>query len=111
MTGLDRNGRAPFPQKFPNLALMLRIANRRRVGNPEVDLKPTIALVPELSGPVRDPVGGCGQGPEPAHAACICHRACEAGGAGAGHWRLQYWHPQAETSAEPGGALSRTEPW
>jgi hypothetical protein len=78
------------------------------VGNPQVDLKLTIALAPELSDPVCDPVGGCGQRPEPAHAAFICHRTCEAGGAGAGHRRLQYWHPQAETSAESGGALSHT---
>ena len=87
---------------------MLEIANRRRVRDPQVDLIPTIAPVPELPDPVGDPVGRCGQRAEPAHAARICHRACEAGGAGAGHRRLQYWHPQAETSAESDGALSRT---
>src|SRR5689334_931613 len=40
------SGNSPLPQKFPHLALMLGIANRRRVGDPQVDLKSAIALVP-----------------------------------------------------------------
>jgi hypothetical protein len=36
-----RHGRAPLSQEFTHLALMLGIANRTRVGDPQVDLKPT----------------------------------------------------------------------
>jgi hypothetical protein len=98
-------------QKFPHLALILEITNRRRVGDPQVDLKPAIALVPEFSDPAGDAVRRCGYRSEPAHATRICHRAREAGGAGAGHRRLQYWYPQPEAPAESGGALSRDEAW
>ena len=48
---------------------------------------------------------------EPAHAACICHRACETSWAGPGDRSLQDRHPQPETPTESHGALSRTDVW
>jgi hypothetical protein len=39
-------------------SLMLGVANRRRVGDAQVDLDPTIALVPKLPDPAGDSVGG-----------------------------------------------------
>jgi hypothetical protein len=57
IAGLRRHGRTPFRQKFPHLAFIFGIANRRRVGDPQVDLKSAIALVPELPDPIGDPVG------------------------------------------------------
>ena len=48
-------------QEFPHRALMVGIADRRRAGDPQVDLNLAIALVPKLSDPIGDPVGGRGQ--------------------------------------------------
>jgi len=104
---LGGHRRAPLPEELADARLVLRIAHRRRVGDPQIDLERAVALAAELRDPFGDPVGRRRQRAEPAHAAGIGDGGGKRRRAGAGHRRLQDRHPQPEMPAEFDGALAR----
>jgi hypothetical protein len=104
---LGRHRRSPLPEKVAYPLFVLGIADRLRVGDPQIDLERAIALAAELLGPASDAVGRRGQRAKPAHAAGVGDRRRESDRAGAGHGRLQDRDAQPEMPAKGFGALAR----
>ena len=102
-----RDQRAPLAEKLAHSPLVLAVAQRRRIGDPQIDLEATVALPAELLRPGSDAVGRGHQRTHPAHPAGIGDRSSEVGWAGAGHRRHQDRHAQAKPAAKRGDALAR----
>ena len=54
---LGRHRRTPSAEKLAHQPLVLGIALRRRIGDPQIDLECAVALPAELLGPGGDAVG------------------------------------------------------
>ena len=104
---LGRHRRPPLPEKVANTGLVLAIARRFRIGDPQIDLEGAIALAAKLLRPGGHTVRrGC-QRAQSAHAASIGDRRRQPDRAGARHRRLQNRDAQPEPPAKGFGALPR----
>jgi hypothetical protein len=95
---------SPLPEELAHPRLVTRIADRWRIGDPQIGLEPAIAPAAECVGPRCYPAWVCQQRADRAHAAGVGDRDPQACRAGPGHRRHQDRDAQPIALAKLGGA-------